>query len=197
MPGSQDSKQRFSSTIDYYHRYRPDYPKAVIQVMIDECGLDDSKIIADIGMGTGIFTKNLLDNNNTVFGVEPNLDMRNKDIITPFFSPQKVSIKIFSNIQMIDWENFRGRLLSTTYTPKEGEPKYQEMLNTAYKLFEKYKNQDTNQVNFIYETKLYYGQLSAPRKPKPSFIEFMQKSPLVGVNIDLRRKKDFPRDVDL
>lgn len=77
MSNIKYSKQRFSSTIEYYHRYRPDYPKAVVQTMIDECGLDTSKIIADIGMGTGIFTKNLLDNHNMVFVIEPNRDMRN------------------------------------------------------------------------------------------------------------------------
>ena len=35
------------------------------------------------------------------------------------------------------------------------------------------------------------------KKPKPSFVEFMRKSPLVGVKIDLRRKKDYPREIDL
>jgi antitoxin Phd len=35
------------------------------------------------------------------------------------------------------------------------------------------------------------------KKPKLSFVEFMRKSPLVGVKIDLRRKQDFGRDIEL
>lgn len=32
---------------------------------------------------------------------------------------------------------------------------------------------------------------------KPSFIEFMKKSPLKGVKLDLERDKSLPRDIDL
>ena len=35
------------------------------------------------------------------------------------------------------------------------------------------------------------------KKPKPSFIDFMRKSPLVGLNIDFNREQDLTRDVDL
>ncbi len=34
-------------------------------------------------------------------------------------------------------------------------------------------------------------------KPKPSFVEFMRKSPLTGVKLDIRRNKSLPRDIDL
>lgn len=35
------------------------------------------------------------------------------------------------------------------------------------------------------------------RGPKPSFVEFMRKSPLVGVDLNLRRDKSPGRDVEL
>jgi antitoxin Phd len=39
-----------------------------------------------------------------------------------------------------------------------------------------------------------YRKLS---KPKESLVEFFQNSPLRGVELDLTRSKDLPRDVDL
>lgn len=34
-------------------------------------------------------------------------------------------------------------------------------------------------------------------KPKPSFVEFMRSSPLVGVELDLTRDQSLTRDIDL
>lgn len=34
------------------------------------------------------------------------------------------------------------------------------------------------------------------KKTKPSFIDFLQNSPLVGVDLDLTRDKSPPRDID-
>lgn len=34
-------------------------------------------------------------------------------------------------------------------------------------------------------------------QPKDNFWQFMQKSPLKGVNLSLKRSKDTPRDIDL
>jgi SAM-dependent methyltransferase len=75
MP-TADSTQRFSSRVADYIRYRPSYPKEVIETLKRECGLARDSAIADIASGTGIFTKLLLDHGNRVFGVEPNPDMR-------------------------------------------------------------------------------------------------------------------------
>jgi SAM-dependent methyltransferase len=41
-----------------------------------ECGLAAEHRVADIASGTGIWTRMLLENGNTVFGVEPNAKMR-------------------------------------------------------------------------------------------------------------------------
>src|SRR5947209_15203285 len=71
-----DSTQRFSSRVENYVRFRPSYPKDVIDVLESKCGLTRDSFIADIASGTGIFTKLLLEHGNRVFGVEPNADMR-------------------------------------------------------------------------------------------------------------------------
>ncbi|HTZ95100.1 MAG TPA: class I SAM-dependent methyltransferase [Terriglobales bacterium] len=72
----KDATQRFSSRVDNYVRYRPGYPKEVIELLERDCALTAASVIADIASGTGIFTRLLLENGNHVFGVEPNADMR-------------------------------------------------------------------------------------------------------------------------
>ncbi|HEY5741662.1 MAG TPA: class I SAM-dependent methyltransferase, partial [Terrimicrobiaceae bacterium] len=67
---------RFSNTVEHYVRHRPDYPKQIVELLENECSLPAGSVIADIGSGTGIFSKLLLDNAYTVFGVEPNREMR-------------------------------------------------------------------------------------------------------------------------
>jgi SAM-dependent methyltransferase len=71
-----DPKERFSSRVENYARFRPGYPPEVLGVLRRECGLVRDSIVADIASGTGIFTRLLLKNGNRVFGVEPNADMR-------------------------------------------------------------------------------------------------------------------------
>lgn len=72
----QDATQRFSSRVDNYARYRPGYPPEVMDLLRSECGLTPDSVIADVASGTGIFTRMLLENGNSVFGVEPNAKMR-------------------------------------------------------------------------------------------------------------------------
>src|SRR5262245_5749899 len=71
-----DAKQRFSSRVADYVRYRPGYPSALIDVLRAECGLNAEHLIADVGSGTGLLSKVFLDNGNRVIGVEPNAEMR-------------------------------------------------------------------------------------------------------------------------
>jgi ubiquinone/menaquinone biosynthesis C-methylase UbiE len=71
-----DPKERFSSRVENYARFRPGYPAEVIEVLKKECGLTPKSVVADIASGTGIFTRRLLEDGNRVFGVEPNPEMR-------------------------------------------------------------------------------------------------------------------------
>lgn len=84
MPSN--SIQRFSSRVDTYVRFRPPYPKQIIDVLERECGLTGDSVIADIASGTGIFTRLLLEHGNPVFGVEPNTEMRRagEEFLTAF-----------------------------------------------------------------------------------------------------------------
>lgn len=67
---------RFTNRVANYVKYRPGYPEEVLEYLKDNAGLTADSIIADIGSGTGIFTRLLLDKGYTVYAVEPNDAMR-------------------------------------------------------------------------------------------------------------------------
>lgn len=71
-----DATQRFSSRVQDYVRYRPGYPREILSLLKEDCGLSREAIVADVASGTGIFSRLLLENGNKVFGVEPNAHMR-------------------------------------------------------------------------------------------------------------------------
>jgi SAM-dependent methyltransferase len=71
-----DATNRFSSRVENYVKYRPGYPGEVIKLLISECGLTPGSAIADVGSGTGILSELFLRHGNTVYGVEPNREMR-------------------------------------------------------------------------------------------------------------------------
>jgi len=71
-----DAKQRFSSRVADYVRYRPGYPSTLLDVLSQQCGLQREHVIADVGSGTGLLSKVFLANGNRVIGVEPNAQMR-------------------------------------------------------------------------------------------------------------------------
>jgi len=71
-----DAKQRFSNRVTDYIRYRPGYPSALLDLLARQCGFCPAHVIADIGSGTGLLSKLFLDHGNSVYGVEPNDEMR-------------------------------------------------------------------------------------------------------------------------
>jgi len=70
--------ERFSNKAEKYELYRPTYTEESILKILDLCDvIPNEKIkIADIGSGTGKFTKLLLDKGFTVYAIEPNEQMR-------------------------------------------------------------------------------------------------------------------------
>lgn len=69
-------KDRFSNRVDTYMKFRPSYPKEAIDYLYDVVGLHANAVVADIGAGTGIFSKLLLQRGSQVIAVEPNQAMR-------------------------------------------------------------------------------------------------------------------------
>jgi len=67
---------RFSDRVQYYIKYRPKYPKEILDFFKEELKLSIRHTIADIGSGTGFLSRLFLQNGNVVYGVEPNKEMR-------------------------------------------------------------------------------------------------------------------------
>src|SRR6185295_10044902 len=70
-----DSRDRFSATVDLYKKYRPSYPPALIDWLLEVGQLAPGDRVADLGCGTGISTRLLAARGLDVVGIDPNEDM--------------------------------------------------------------------------------------------------------------------------
>jgi SAM-dependent methyltransferase len=68
-----DPAAYFSDCTDLYERYRPSYPHDAIDTIVRD--LPKGAVIADIGCGTGICSRQLAAAGCRVIGIEPNDDM--------------------------------------------------------------------------------------------------------------------------
>ena len=75
---AMDHTHRFDGKSDIYEKIRPAYADGLFAYFADTLHIPADSVVADIGAGTGIFTKQLLSCGYTVFAVEPNRDMREK-----------------------------------------------------------------------------------------------------------------------
>lgn len=245
--------ERFSYRVENYIRYRPSYPPEVIELMRREMNLNENSTVADIGSGTGIFSKLLLETGCAVFGVEPNEPMRRAgeeflkefprfqsidgssektnlpersvDLITAaqsfhWFDREKARAEFrrvikpnnyvaliwndreldstaflrdyekfllrygtdykqvrhdavstdkirgfflddfheatFPNVQTVDFDGLKGRLLSASYIPDVGHPRFEEMLLELKNVFERHQKSGT--VEILYNTRVFYGK---------------------------------------
>ncbi|MEQ1823247.1 MAG: class I SAM-dependent methyltransferase [Fimbriimonadaceae bacterium] len=67
--------ERFSNRVEDYAKYRPRYPEALADFLVD-FGLGPGAHVRDAGSGTGLFSELLLSRGATVYAVEPNAGMR-------------------------------------------------------------------------------------------------------------------------
>jgi SAM-dependent methyltransferase len=250
-----DPTLRFSARVENYIRYRPGYPPQVLATLRSECALTPAAVVADIACGTGIFTRILLANGNPVFGVEPNLEMREAaerllaghhnftsvvgtaeattlpehsvdfataaqaahwfdlpqarkefvrilkpggwaaliwnerstdttpflrayedllvaygtdyeqvrhehttDNIAEFFAPSLFEARVFDMRQDFDYAELEGRLLSSSYAPMQGHPRYEPMLTELHRIFAEHRKD--GRVTMEYITRMYYGRLT-------------------------------------
>jgi SAM-dependent methyltransferase len=70
------STTRFTGRAMNYVKYRPSYPQAILDLLEKEINFDQFKDVADIGSGSGKLSRLFLNNDNLVYGVEPNNEMR-------------------------------------------------------------------------------------------------------------------------
>jgi len=89
---SAEPTVRFSNRVENYVKYRPGYPDEVLEFLQRKFRLDQDSYIADIGSGTGIFTKLLLGKGYKVYAVEPNEPMK---------AVAEQSLKIYRNFTSV------------------------------------------------------------------------------------------------
>ena len=70
------NETKFNGLGQTYAQYRPSYPKEFMDYLYSDIGITKGCDIADVGSGTGILTRQLIDNGHRVYAVEPNADMR-------------------------------------------------------------------------------------------------------------------------
>jgi hypothetical protein len=59
---------------------------------------------------------------------------------------------------VLDYDGLRGRILSASFVPLEGEPDYEPLLAALRLAFDAHNEHGT--ITLEYDTELYYGQLT-------------------------------------
>jgi len=71
------NERRFDGMGKVYARHRPGYATVFLDYLFSEAGFGAESNVADVGSGTGIFSKQMLDRGVArLYAVEPNSDMR-------------------------------------------------------------------------------------------------------------------------
>jgi len=77
--------------------------------------------------------------------------------IHEFFAPSPFQARSFEIFQHFDYAGVEGRLLSSSYTPPENDPRRQPMLQQLRRIFD--TRQSGGGVVLEYDTRVYYGKL--------------------------------------
>lgn len=77
---NKDSKVIFTGRATDYSKYRPGYPNELFELLKKEYGLNNNLVVAELGAGTGKFSKLLSKYVKNVYAVEPNQDMLNQGV---------------------------------------------------------------------------------------------------------------------
>lgn len=81
-----------------------------------------------------------------------------KAALDAFFGPRGFEVKSFENPYKLSFEQLKGRLLSSSYTPQKGQEGHEEMLEELRELFERF--QKDGKVDFVYDARVFFGRLS-------------------------------------
>ncbi len=78
-------------------------------------------------------------------------------IVNEFFDPAPFQERVFTMRQEFDYAGIEGRLLSSSYAPNLGHPKYELMLRELRKIFDEHAS--AGRATFDYKTRVYFGRL--------------------------------------
>jgi hypothetical protein len=80
------------------------------------------------------------------------------DSLATFFAPQPFTRRTAYNRQLFDFDGLKGRLLSSSYAPGPGHPKFEPMIKELERVFSKHA--DDGRVSLEYDTEVYFGHVS-------------------------------------
>lgn len=80
-----------------------------------------------------------------------------QDKLAGFFAPQEMQCATLPNRQDLTLEGLEGRVLSSSYMPQEGHPKYAAMMDAIAELF--IRHAKSGVVRMEYETAVAWGKL--------------------------------------
>jgi SAM-dependent methyltransferase len=111
---------RFLNRASDYAKFRPSYPAAAIDVILQEIETK-SPIVADVGAGTGISSQLLAERGVRVIAIEPNADMRQAAAPHPLVEYREAtaeatglsdaSVDLITSFQSFHWFNPEPTLL--------------------------------------------------------------------------------------
>lgn len=78
------------------------------------------------------------------------------EALQAFFVGGDYLTRVVPNEQRFDFEGLKGRLLSSSYAPPEGQPGHEAMIAAVQRLFDEY--QENGQVCFSYDTRFHIGR---------------------------------------
>lgn len=67
-----DPRDRFTATVEDYRRHRPEYPGALFDWLVADASLEPGDVVADVGCGTGISSRQLAARGLRVIAIDPN-----------------------------------------------------------------------------------------------------------------------------
>lgn len=79
------------------------------------------------------------------------------DAVNEFFDPAPFQARVFAMQQEFDYAGIEGRLLSSSYAPGPGHPKYKPMLRELRRIFDQHAL--AGRATFDYKTRVYFGRL--------------------------------------
>jgi ubiquinone/menaquinone biosynthesis C-methylase UbiE len=74
-----------------------------------------------------------------------------------WFFDGKYTLTNFSNRQLLDYDGFKGRLLSSSYAPDERHPNYLPILDKLKKIFDSHQNEGKVEIKYISE--VFWGKI--------------------------------------
>ncbi|MEX0960867.1 MAG: class I SAM-dependent methyltransferase [Burkholderiales bacterium] len=198
----QQPTKRFSARADNYAKFRPGYPHTVIEYLAAECGLEPAVPVADVGSGTGLLAQMLLEHGCTVYGIEPNREMREageaalaglENFISLDGSAEDTGLPDASVGLIVAGQAFHW------FEPARTREEFRRILRETGRvaLVWNYRRADASEFLRGYEALLHrycpeYPRLLDPERHRQKVVAFFSGGALREFSLDNRQRLDYP-----